>query len=369
MTGVDPIKSGDSSGQGSLKLWRPDSDFEANWFVVELRWEGEDLAPTENSIHRRLLTPALPLLRNPEVKFRQLSQNQMFLSIDSPDASINLRISSYYIVIEVQVVEDAAAAVRFCENVDGNCCSGINRVRAMPDGDIGAYYPLDSGYIFGRVIESRTSPHQTITLSEHPVYGRALVLDREIQIGERDEKLFSGTMVSHAFCNEVKRVLILGGGDCGVLREVLNRPVERVVMVEFDEEVLRFCVKHFPLIVGSAPDDVRVELRFEDAFKYLADCQERFDVVLSDLPDTPIGDFSLDDQIKLMSKVLTKNGTLGTHAEFNNFEGSYEAEPIIAAISRQFRRVEITPKVIPTYQDQKWLFVKATGLETLEQVE
>jgi spermidine synthase len=369
MNNTDPIRFSRKSDQRPLKLWRPDFEFEANWFVVELRWEGEGILATENSIRRNLLTSALSLLRSPDVKFNRLSHDQMFLSIDSPDALISLRVSSNYIVIEVQVIENAAAAVRFCENVDGNCHSGKNRVRVMPDGEVGKFYQLDSGYIFSRVVERWISPCQTITLSDHPVYGRALVLNREIQIGERDEILFSGTMVSHAFCADTKRVLILGGGDCGVLREVLVRPVERVVMVEFDKEVLRFCEKHFPSIVGGALDDARAELRFEDAFKYLADCQERFDVVLADLPDTPIGDLTLDDQIKLMSDVLTENGTLGTHAEFNNFEGSYEAEPIIAAISRRFNSVEVTSKVIPSYQDQKWLFVKASGIRSLEQVE
>jgi len=135
--------------------------------------------------------------------------------------------------------------------------------------------------------------------------------------------------------------------------------VERVVMVELDKEVLNFCQEHFPAVVGDAPADPRAELRFEDAFNYLATCDERFDLVLSDLPDTPIGDFTLDDQIELMSRVLTDHGSLGTHAQFTKFDGDYTAEPIIAAISRQFQDVEVTSRVIPSYQDQIWLFVRA----------
>jgi spermidine synthase len=306
-----------------------------------------------------MLSSALPLLRNPEVTFRQLTPDQLFVSIASPDARINVRVSPRDIVLDVQVMESAEAAVRFCENVDATCCGGVNRLRTMPHGEVGPFVPLDSGYLFGRVIESRESAFQTITLADHPISGRALLLNREIQFGAEDEEIFSGTMVSHAMHEDVKRVLILGGGDCGVLRQVLKRPVERVVMVELDEEVLNFCREHFPAVVGDSPQDPRAELRFEDAFQYLATCDERFDLVLSDLPDTPIGDFTLDDQIGLMCRVLAENGSLGTHAQYTTFDGVYESEPIIAAISRRFENVEVTRQVIPSYQDQIWLFVRA----------
>ena len=347
-----------------LQLWRPNADFKADWFVVELRLDEPSLVPTEAGIRVDMLTSALPLLRRPEVTFRQLTAEQVLVSIASPDAQINMRVGPQDIALDVQVIENAEAAVRFCENVDGTCCNHVNRVRTMPDGEPGPFLPLDSGYLFGRVIESHESSFQTIAIAEHPISGRALLLNREIQFGARDEEIFSGTMVSHAINDVVTRVLILGGGDCGVLRQVLARPVKRVVMVELDENVLIFCREHFPTVVGDAPEDPRAELRFEDAFEYLATCDECFDLVLSDLPDTPIGDFSLDDQVELMSRVLADNGSLGTHAQYTKFDGVYESEPIIAAISRRFERVEVTSRVIPSYQDQIWLFVRANGLRT-----
>jgi len=347
-----------------LQLWRPNADFKADWFEIELRLDTPNLVPTESRIRVDMLTSALPLLRCPEVTFRPLAAEQMLVSITSPDAQINIRVSPHVIALDVHVIENAEAAVRFCENVDGTCCSHLNRVRSMPNGEWGPFLPLDSGYLFGRVVESHESSFQTIKVAEHPISGRALLLNREIQFGALDEEIFSATMVSHAIHDDVTRVLILGGGDCGVLRQVLSRPVKRVVMVELDEDVLTFCREHFPKVVGNTPEDPRAELRFEDAFEYLATCDERFDLVLSDLPDTPIGDFSLDDQIELMSRVLADNGSLGTHAQYTKFDGAYESEPIIAAISRRFETVEVTRRVIPSYQDQIWLFVRANGLRT-----
>ena len=124
-----------------LRLWRPDGEFEADWFVVELRWERDGVLPTEASIRRKLLTSALPLLRSPRVIFRQLPRDRMLVSIDSPDAQINVRVSEQDIVIAVQVVEDAEAAVRFCENADATCGGGVNRVQIMPGWASGAVFP------------------------------------------------------------------------------------------------------------------------------------------------------------------------------------------------------------------------------------
>jgi len=64
-----------------------------------------------------------------------------------------------------------------------------------------------------------------------------------------------------------------------------------------------------------------------------------------------------------MSRVLKEDGTFGTHAQLTKFEGQYQAEPIIAAIARRFENVEVNPRVVPSYQNQTWLFVQARGLK------
>ncbi|MDG2385187.1 MAG: hypothetical protein P8N76_26185 [Pirellulaceae bacterium] len=347
-----------------LILSRPDFNFEPDWFLVELHWQDTIISPTEKAIRCRLLTAALPLLTNPNIVFRRLSHDRMLVSLDTCDAKIDMRVSADSVAIMVQVTGDAEAAVRFCENVSSTGRCVTSRVQTIPEREPTFFFPSDSGYLFSREIARQKSPYQRITLSEHPIYGRALLLGDEIQIGERDEQLFSRGLVSHAMNANAKRVLILGGGDCGVLREVLTHPVERVVMVELDREVVNFCRKHFPEIVAESHKDPRAELRFEDAFKYLANCTERFDLVLSDLPDTPLANYTLDDQISLMSHVLTEDGILGTHAELTKFADNREQEPILAAISKRFENVETTQDVIPSFQDQIWLFVRASKLKS-----
>ena len=133
-----------------------------------------------------------------------------------------------------------------------------------------------------------------------------------------------------------------------------------MVRVELDSEVVEFCKKYFPGIVANAPEDPRVEMRFEDAFEYLKNCNEQFDLVLSDLPDTPIADYTLDDQVRVMDQVLAENGILGTHAEFTRFGQPNESELIVDAIANRFAKTDVVREVIPSFQDQQWLFVKAS---------
>ena len=343
----------------NLELWRPDGNFNPDWFIIEMHLEEPELIPKEADIRVDMLTSALPLLRDPKVTFSQLTDDLVFFNIVSPDAIISAHITSQDIILDVHIMEDAEAAVRFCENVDATCCSGTHRVRIMPESESGEFYPLESGYIFGRVIETHKSEYQQISLVEHPIYGKSLMLESELQFGEADEYIFSGSMVNHSISPDTKRVLIIGGGDCGVLREVLKHPVEHVVMVELDKAVLDFSREHFPAVVSDAPEDPRAKLLFADAFEFMANSNEKFDLVISDLSDEPIGDFSLDDQIALMVNVLADNGTLGTHAQHTYFNGDVMSEPIILAISKFFENVEVTKRVVPSYQDQSWLFVSA----------
>ena len=77
-----------------------------------------------------------------------------------------------------------------------------------------------------------------------------------------------------------------GGGEGATIRQVLSHTtVDRVVMVDIDQEVVELCRRYLPNHHRGAFDDARLELRHEDAFKYLQDSSERFDVVIIDVPD------------------------------------------------------------------------------------
>src|SRR5260370_27088219 len=89
-----------------------------------------------------------------------------------------------------------------------------------------------------RLHEERT-PYQYLEIYESPLFGRMLVLDGAVQTTEGDEFAYHEMLAHPALCTHPspRRVLIIGGGDGGLLEEVLKHPVERVTMVEIDEAV------------------------------------------------------------------------------------------------------------------------------------
>src|SRR5689334_18862822 len=119
-----------------------------------------------------------------------------------------------------------------------------------------------------------------------------MVLDGVIQITERDEFVYQ-EMLTHVPLlahGAAKRVLIIGAGDGGVLKRVLqHRSVERAVMVEIDGEVIRLCKEHMPGIAGDAWHDPRAEVIVGDGIDYVRKAASgSFDVVIVDSTD-PIG--------------------------------------------------------------------------------
>jgi len=136
------------------------------------------------------------------------------------------------------------------------------------------------------------SSYQSIEVFESASYGRVLVLDGAVQITEADEFVYQ-EMLAHVPLlahGEARRVLIIGAGDGGVLRRVLqHRTVERAVMVEIDGEVIRLCREHMPGIGGNAWTDARAEVIIGDGIAYVAACgPASFDVIIVDSTD-PIG--------------------------------------------------------------------------------
>ncbi len=140
------------------------------------------------------------------------------------------------------------------------------------------------------LFESRTG-HQHLVIFESASFGRVMALDGVIQTTERDEFIYH-EMLAHVplFAHGGARdVLIIGGGDGGLLREVLKHPeVERVVQVEIDQAVIDLCTKYFPNHSQGAFDNPRAEIVIGDGIDYVCNTPRHFDVVISDCTD-PIG--------------------------------------------------------------------------------
>jgi len=147
-------------------------------------------------------------------------------------------------------------------------------------------------FLVKRELARVQSAFQDIMVFESFTHGRVMLLDGVVQITEADEFVYQ-EMLTHVPLlahGAARRVLIIGAGDGGVLRRVLQHTtVERAVMVEIDGEVIRLAREHLPGIGGSAWDDPRAEVIVGDGIDYVRQAADAsFDVVIVDSTD-PIG--------------------------------------------------------------------------------
>ncbi len=142
-----------------------------------------------------------------------------------------------------------------------------------------------------KAVYEEKSDFWNLLIFENPIFGKVLSIDGTIQLTERDEYMYHEMMVHVPLFSHEKpvSVLVIGGGDGGVIREVMrHKSVERVVLVELDEQVMNITKKYIPSVPGSAFEDPRLEIIFSDAACYVKEADEKFDVIICDSTD-PIG--------------------------------------------------------------------------------
>jgi len=123
------------------------------------------------------------------------------------------------------------------------------------------------------------------------LFGRVMVLDGIVQTTEKDEFIYH-EMLTHLPIlahGNVKRVLIIGGGDGGMIREVCkHQSVRHITQVEIDQAVIDMAKQYLPNHSQGAYDDARVNIVINDGMAFVKETNERFDVIISDSTD-PIG--------------------------------------------------------------------------------
>lgn len=214
-----------------------------------------------------------------------------------------------------------------------------------------------------KVLDHYRTDFQDLLVFESENHGNVLVLDGVIQVTTRDEFSYQ-EMIAHiplmAHPNP-KKVLVIGGGDGGVLREVArHKCVEEIVECEIDEGVIIASKKHLPsLAVGYEDPRVRVEIM--DGAKFLEENQESFDVIITDSSD-PIGPASVLFETPFydaMHKSLREGGIVCTQGECMWLHLDL-IKPLVSKISQTYSTVEYAYTTIPTYPSGQIGFIVAT---------
>ncbi len=215
----------------------------------------------------------------------------------------------------------------------------------------------DQGYTqrlkISEIVCEIKSDHQRLIVFETPCFGRVLALDGVVQTTEKDEFAYH-EMLTHVplFAHgAVTDVLIIGGGDGGVLREVLRHSsVTSATMVEIDQGVVECCREFLPGLSNGAFEDPRTNLIIGDGCTFVVESANQFDVIIIDSTD-PIGPgevlfteaFYRDCRARLNDGgiLVTQNGVPFTQPE--EFKASNER------LGRVFEDVGFYLTVVPTY--------------------
>ena len=212
-----------------------------------------------------------------------------------------------------------------------------------------------------RQLYSGKSEFQRIDVFESPEFGRFLTLDGYMMLTEKDEFIYH-EMITHvpmAVHPRVRRVLVIGAGDGGVIRELTRYPeIEAIDMVEIDPLVVEVCREYLPQ-TSCRLDDPRVQIHYEDGLKYIRRFENEYDLIIVDSTD-PFGPGE-----GLFSREFYGNCFKALHEDgimVNQHESPFYEQDALAMQRAHKRIIESFPfsriyqAHIPTYPSGHWLF-------------
>lgn len=193
-------------------------------------------------------------------------------------------------------------------------------------------------------------------------FGRTIFLDGEIQSSAADQEFYHETLVMPAFRDGPKHnMLIVGGGECATLAQVLKDPdVDRVTMVDYDGEFVAWCKANLEDWHHNSWTDKRVTMLHEDIYKYIETCTDTFDAIIVDMTDIS-ADFSEEEELALnklisgLKSVLAPGGTIRMYVGMwirHKTSGMQRALNLL----KLFGRVEDQKVYIPTFGTGESLF-------------
>ena len=223
---------------------------------------------------------------------------------------------------------------------------------------------LKFGYKIKETLFQEKSPFQDIKVYETEAYGKMLVIDDFVMLTETDEFVYHEMIAHIPLCyykKEAKRVLVIGGGDGGTVREVLkHKSVEKVVLCEIDELVVTASKKFFPQVAGDL-DDPRAEVFIGDGIEYTKKHKNSFDIILVDSTD-PIGPgegLFTKDFYQSVKEALVPGGIVALQSESPWYKPEF-LKRIQDNVSHAFPHVKPYVGPVPTYPRGLWSWTMAS---------
>lgn len=214
-------------------------------------------------------------------------------------------------------------------------------------------------YMVKETLVRRKTEYQDLAIVDTYALGRMLLLDGIVQTTEKDEYVYH-EMITHIALNthpNPKKVLVVGGGDGGAIREILKHPsVEKAVLCEIDGAVIEECKKYLPQI-SCALEDQRCEIFIGDGIKYVHEHKNEFDIIIVDSTD-PFGaaeGLFGGSFYKEISECLTEDGIFVAQTE-TPFYLPEVVKKVFDDANAVFPVTKLFMAAIPTYPSGYWSF-------------
>ncbi len=226
---------------------------------------------------------------------------------------------------------------------------------------------LRYGFKIKEKLYSARSAFQKIDIVDTEFYGRMLLLDDAVMTTEHDEFIYH-EMISHipllSYAKKAtgpESVLIIGGGDGGVVREVLKHPtIQEIVLCEIDGMVIEASKKHLPSIAGWLKDP-RVDIHVRDGIEFITEHKNRFDVILVDSTD-PVGPgegLFTESFYRDVQSALTPGGVMVNQSE-SPVGNTREIALVYHLLRKVFPLVVPYIATVPTYPGAFWSWAYCT---------
>ncbi len=234
------------------------------------------------------------------------------------------------------------------------------------------YDPVGQTFRIDKLYFEQKTDHQHLMIFHNALLGRVMTLDGVVQTTERDEFIYH-EMLAHVplFAHGgARQVLIVGGGDGGMLREVLKHGEVEVTMVEIDQAVIEMSKQYLPGHSQGAFDDSRAHIVISDGMDFVRDTDQRFDVIISDSTD-PIGPGEVlfsDDFYARCRRILNPGGILVTQ----NGVAFFQLDEVITThrrMSAHFSDQSFYGAAVPTYYGGIMTFAWGSDTQALRGID
>ena len=198
------------------------------------------------------------------------------------------------------------------------------------------------GVVVEKEVYSGKSQFQKIDIFETEEFGRILALDGLIQLSTKDEAVYHEMLVQPAFFYHQgpEKVLIVGGGDGGSLREVVkHKSVREIYLVDIDERVIELSKKHLPSVSCGAFNDKRLKIFNQNAAELIKNYKNYFDIIVNDLTDPAGCSLALWKKrfYKNILKALKEGGVAAFQTAYSKEEFARQARKTIKKVFPFFK--------------------------------